>query len=82
MLDTMEISEPPSKASSDLNVPAPDNGDVEAAGEKADEVAMRDHPRKGFPTWKWILSLIGLYLGALLYGTTAHVWSESTVESF
>jgi len=73
MLDTMEISEPPSKASSDLNDPAPDNGDVEAAGEKVNEVAMRDHPRKGFPTWKWILSLIGLYLGALLYGTTAHI---------
>ena len=69
----METSKPPLKASSDLNVPAPGNRDIEATRETSGEVTMRDHPRKGFPKWKWILSLIGLYLGALLYGTTVHI---------
>jgi hypothetical protein len=44
--------------------------DVEAAGEnKIDEDdAGKPNPRPGLSTWRWIISLIALFLGAMLYG--------------
>src|SRR5436190_10527410 len=42
--------------------------DVESSKEIALDDELKENPRKDIPTWRWILSLIGLYLGALLYG--------------
>ncbi len=42
--------------------------DVESSKEIAPHDELKESPRKCLPTWKWILSLVGLYLGALLYG--------------
>ncbi len=42
--------------------------DVESSKEIAPNDELKESPRKDVPTWKWILSLVGLYLGALLYG--------------
>ncbi|OQO01448.1 hypothetical protein B0A48_13003 [Cryoendolithus antarcticus] len=42
------------------------SSDMEAVREKSD--IPREHPRKDMRSSTWILSLIGLYLGALLYG--------------
>lgn len=36
--------------------------------EKNDINANIKHSRDGIPPWKWALTCIGLYLGALLYG--------------
>lgn len=36
--------------------------------EKNDINANIKHPRDGILTWKWALTCVGLYLGALLYG--------------
>lgn len=56
------------KPASDISDPPAAARDVEASKEIAGEADLRHHPRKDIPTWKWILSLIGLYLGALLVG--------------
>lgn len=46
-----------------------ENVDVEALGEKLSEQdAVIVNPREDLPTWKWVLTLLGLYLGAMLYG--------------
>jgi hypothetical protein len=59
-----------SKSSLDIETPPRFDKDVEAAQEKKDDViASKINPRENFPTWRWVLSLLGLYLGALLYGT-------------
>ena len=52
----------------EVDVPSPNSGDIEAVGEKPGEVSRKASPREGISTLKWVLSLIGLYLGALLYG--------------
>lgn len=36
--------------------------------EKNNNEANIQHPRDGISTWKWALTCVGLYLGALLYG--------------
>lgn len=61
-------SKPTSKAPSDILDPPTATRDVESNKEIAGEVELERNPRKDIPTWKWILSLVGLYLGALLYG--------------
>jgi hypothetical protein len=58
-----------SKAPSDISDPPAATRDVES-NKIASEVELEKNPRKDIPTWKWILSLVGLYLGALLYGTS------------
>jgi hypothetical protein len=40
--------------------------DVEAVTEKVDKDPNADKPH--YPLWQWVLTLVGLYLGALLYG--------------
>ena len=42
--------------------------DVESSKEIAPDDELEENPRKDIPTWRWALTLIGLYLGALLYG--------------
>lgn len=49
---------------------SPPSTDVEAAIVKEGPI---EPDRPHYPAWQWILSVIGLYLGGLLYGTsTAH----------
>ena len=58
-----------SKSSLDIETPPRFDDDVEAAKEKNDDtIAPKINPREDFPTWRWVLSLLSLYLGALLYG--------------
>ncbi len=40
----------------------------EVAVELSDDNTPNTSPREGMPVWRWILILLGLYLGALLYG--------------
>jgi hypothetical protein len=62
-----------SKTSKEFDVPTPvhePDVEAEAATEKQPtSPELPRHPREGIPTWQWILSLVGLYMGALLYGT-------------
>jgi hypothetical protein len=48
------------------------NVDVEALGEKTPSESSENievvNPREDLPTWKWVLTLLGIYLGAMLYG--------------
>ena len=62
-------SKPSSRAPSDILDPPAATRDVESNKEITREVELKESPRKDIPRWKWILSLVGLYLGALLYGT-------------
>ena len=66
-----------SNAPSDILDPPTATRDVESSKEIAGEIELEQNPRKDIPTWKWILSLIGLYLGALLYGTCDSTISPS-----
>jgi hypothetical protein len=69
MLDTQfDNSQPASRAPSDMLGPYGATRDVESSKEIAPDDELKESPRKDIPTWKWILSLVGLYLGALLYG--------------
>ena len=45
--------------------------DLEVGKEKIGSDLVVEHPRANIPTWKWILTLIGIYLGALLYGKSS-----------
>jgi len=49
---------------------APGSPDVEAVTEKVDQDPNADKPH--YPVWQWVLTLVGLYLGALLYGQPIH----------
>jgi hypothetical protein len=71
-------SKPTSKAPSDILDPPAATRDVESSKETAGEAELEQNPRKDIPTWQWILSLVGLYLGALLYGT----YDPATSPSF
>lgn len=64
-------------------IPEASKIDVEAGRNEAQQIAIKEmtilqnhehavmslNPREDMPIWKWILLLVGLYLGALLYGT-------------
>jgi hypothetical protein len=68
MADSLPDSGLASKASmEDQEVAAPHQRDVEALAEKPDNIRILS-PREGMPKWKWIASMTGLYLAALLYG--------------
>lgn len=43
--------------------------EIEACNEKPSNIPPSVGPRDSIPTWQWVLILVGLYLGALLYGT-------------
>jgi hypothetical protein len=46
-----------------------ENRDVEAIGEKStEETAEKVNPRPGLSTLRWVVSLIALFLAAMLYG--------------
>jgi hypothetical protein len=49
---------------------APDleGGRLEAGDASSLDRASIDDPRQSLPMWKWVLTLAGLYAGALLYG--------------
>ena len=79
MSDTpLDDLNPASKAPGHILDPPAAARDVEPSTEIACEVNLRQNPRKDIPTWKWILSLVGLYLGALLVGT----YNLATSSSF
>ena len=42
--------------------------DIEDGREKTSGDSTFKHPRMNLPLWKWTLTLIGIYVGALLYG--------------
>lgn len=45
---------------------SPQSSDLEAVDEKQGTHDQKEQPH--YPPWQWVLTLIGLYLGALLYG--------------
>lgn len=59
-----------------IDEPVRNQQDVEALGEKANEQVRRVNPREGIPTWRWVLSMVGLYLAALLYGQFPDIGME------
>jgi len=76
-MDTpFDDSKPASKAPSDILDPPTNSRDLESNKEIVTDVRLKENPRKDIPTWKWILSLVGLYLGALLYGTYGRVTQQ------
>jgi hypothetical protein len=68
MPNTQGISRSPSKTSNEMDVGSPEKKDIEAGRDVSAENIGQINPRAGIPPWKWYLSLLGLYLGALLYG--------------
>jgi len=51
------------------------SNDIEARSEESGHVSSSINPRVDIPAWQWILILVVLYLGALLYGS--HRFSAS-----
>ena len=69
MSEKPDLSDPPTRTPSDIIPAAEGDRDVEAAPvENYQENVTASNPRKDIKTWEWILSLLGLYLGAMLYG--------------
>lgn len=54
----------PLAAASETTTPS----ELEGAGEKVNNDLTIQNPRANVPVWKWILTLVGIYSGALLYG--------------
>lgn len=63
--ETKDTSQTPSTHSGD-SLPSPLAKDVEAADNRQ---AMEDDGKPHYPVWQWVLTLVGLYMGALLYGS-------------
>ncbi len=51
---------------SDIGVELSRWTDLENANEKNEVETKREQPH--YPVWQWVLTVVGLYLGALLYG--------------
>ncbi len=68
MPNSQGLSRTPSKTSNEGDVVPPEEKDVEAGRDISAQNRAPISPREGIPSWQWTLSLIGLYLGALLYG--------------
>ncbi len=64
VLLSMSELHPPSSTPDGTVTPS----DLEVGKEQISPDDLVTHPRKDLPSWKWILTLIGIYLGALLYG--------------
>jgi hypothetical protein len=62
------LSRTPSKGSKEGDVASPPEKDVEAAQDPSAVNQTEVNPREGISQWQWWLTLVGLYLGALLYG--------------
>jgi hypothetical protein len=71
MTDSLPHSGIASKTSiEDPEYAAQQQRDVELALAEKSETGFRNvSPREGMPTWKWISTMTGLYLAAMLYGT-------------
>ena len=50
--------------------PALADGKLEAGDASSLGQAPTDNPRQSLSLWRWILTLVGLYSGALLYGVS------------
>jgi MFS family permease len=50
------------------NTPDAPLSEVEAKVEQSGNAPLSVSPRSDIPAWKWILTCVALYLGALLYG--------------
>ena len=61
MADQEKTDIPRTASSSDVDI-------ANEVGEKTQEDDGKPH----YPVWQWILTLIGLYTGALLYGNYQH----------
>jgi MFS family permease len=72
MSSTPDISSPPSKAPSVVLDPSTIEKALSSTNEPVSSTGAVEttptSPRDKLPAWKWIITLIGLYLGALLYG--------------
>ena|ERR1700755_2798820 len=44
------------------------SSDGEANVEHSGNIAINPSPRSDLPAWRWFLTCVGLYVGALLYG--------------
>ena len=60
----------PSEKATDLPLSS-SSSDVEAGAPRNKE--EEDDGKPHYPVWQWVLTLIGLYLGALLYGLSGLV---------
>ena len=69
----MSVSEDPASAPNPppgvLEDSSPGMSDIEAGQQEKDAIVPQPpNPRDHIPQWKWTLTLVALYLGALLYG--------------
>jgi hypothetical protein len=48
--------------------PALAENELEAGDSYSQDRVSTDDPRQDLPLWRWIVTLVGLYFGALLYG--------------
>jgi len=62
--DGKVLQETINPSSQNLSISQLEDGRLE---KNTDDTEVK-HPRDGIPTWKWALTCVGLYLGALLYG--------------
>ena len=54
----------PIQAAPESNTPS----ELEIGREKVINDLKVENPRANIPIWKWVLTLVGIYSGALLYG--------------
>ena len=69
-----QLAPRPSKEmpSNETTLSSGESTDIEANPKENPTVSASEEDDDGkphFPAWQWILTMIGLYLGALLYGT-------------
>lgn len=68
------MSETPALSTSDVEAGFEKSKDIDIEGgaqeksEDVEAVAINTNPREGMTLWRWILVLVGLYMGAILYG--------------
>lgn len=70
-MDTEKQAQSPSgsvQTASAADQPSSSTDSITEHGKQQEKNLQKD-PRENLPLWKWILTLVGLYFGALLYGT-------------
>ncbi|KAK0249023.1 hypothetical protein LTR91_001057 [Friedmanniomyces endolithicus] len=65
---------------SDIVVEPSRSTDLENANEKNEVKIEREQPH--YPVWQWVLTVVGLYLGALLYGLDTTIAADVQVAVY
>ncbi|KAK0900772.1 hypothetical protein LTR02_008978 [Friedmanniomyces endolithicus] len=65
---------------SDIGVELSRWTDLENANEKNEVETKREQPH--YPVWQWVLTVVGLYLGALLYGLDTTIAADVQVAVY